>query len=70
MRRFGALLVILHRYVFAGVVRHHGRGYQAHHRAGRDVNGDRVVRVISGEQSRRDQLCGAAGNDRCQLVAE
>src|SRR6516165_8260003 len=63
-------VVIFHRNVLAGVVRHECRRYQADRRAKSDVNRDRIARLIMGEQRGRDQRRRSAGNDRCQLITE
>src|SRR6516162_995446 len=63
-------VVIFHRNVLASVVGHERRRYKAYRRAKGDVDRDRVSRLIVGEQRGCDQRCRAAGNQRCQLIAE
>jgi hypothetical protein len=48
----------------AGVVRHHRR----HHRARRDVDRDRIARMIARKQGGRDQRRRSVGDDRCKTA--
>src|SRR6185437_17018080 len=65
-----ASIVIFHRDILAGVVRHHARGNYAHHGTGGDVDRDRVAGVIAREQGGSDQRRWTAGDDRRELITE
>jgi len=60
-------VVILHRDIFAGVIRHERSRHQAYRRASSDVDGNRVARMIGGEQGCCDEGCGAASDHRGKL---
>ena len=52
------------------MVGHEGGRDKADHGAGRDVDGDRVARVIGREQGGRDQRRRTAGDHRGELIAQ
>src|SRR5262249_26492229 len=67
--RHGAL-VVLRRDVLAGVVGHQRGRDEADHRAGRDVDRDRVARLVVLVQPGGDQRRRSASDDRGELIAE
>jgi hypothetical protein len=52
------------------VIRHERSRHQAHRRASSDVDGNRVARMIGGEQSCCDEGCRPAGDHRGKLKSQ
>src|ERR1700737_4269675 len=72
LRSFGRLLFLV---VFRGdvavcVIRQQGGCGQADDGTNEDIESDRVAGLESRKQGRCDQRCGAAGEDRGQLIAD
>src|ERR1700726_1572605 len=56
--------------ILVRVVLEQHRGDDADDTAAEDIESDRVARLIGGEQCRRDERGGSAGDDRSELVTE